>query len=305
MFSKSTMDFNTPEILRRGLAQRHALASINTSNERFSRIFISGFIGINTLVYGGWLYTKFNPSYQPVRGRGGPGGRRQGSSSSSPWASRALQRLTGWLTTEFMQDNFLLGTRNLRAGRWWTLLTYAVSHRSLSHLASDMATFHVFADVAVRLYDPLSVAAVLCLGSAAAGALAQLSDWRHRRQDGVVQRRGAMQILVLHHAQGASAITKGLAMAVTVLRPCILVRSPLLPSVSVPLWVCSLGWFLYDGYELSGVMEDGLQAGHPGHLGGMAFGAAYAGLRLLVPAHRDASFMNAVGRRGDLMQGVY
>ncbi|KAK7943043.1 uncharacterized protein PG986_012156 [Apiospora aurea] len=285
------MDFNTPELLRRGLAQRHALASINTSNERFSRIFISGFIGINTLVYGGWLYTKFKPSYQPVRGR------RQGSSSSSPWASRALQRLTGWLTTEFMQDNFLLGARNLRAGRWWTLLTYAVSHRSLSHLASNMAAFHVFAGVAVRLYDPLSVAGELCLGSAVAGALAQLSDWRHRRQDGVMQRRGSVQILVLHHAQGASAITRGLAMAVTVLRPCILVRGPLLLSVSVPLWVCSLGWFLYDCYELSGVMEDGLQVGHAGHLGGMAFGDAYAGLRLLVPSHRDASFMNAIGLR--------
>lgn len=46
----------------------------------------------------------------------------------------------------------------------------------------------------------------------------------------------------------------------------------------MPLWVHSLGLFLYDWYELSTVMEAGSLVGHAGHLGGMAFGAVYAGL---------------------------
>ncbi|KAK8069485.1 hypothetical protein PG994_006101 [Apiospora phragmitis] len=282
------MDFDTQATTRRRLANYHALASTSTSDEHFIRIFISVFISINTLVYGAWVYTNSKSSFQPIRGRGGSGGRQYGA------PSRAAPRLIRWLTPEFMQDNFLLGTRNLRVGRWWTLLTAA----SLSHLAGNMAAFHTFAGVAMRLCGPVSVAAVLCLGSAAAGALAQLSDWHYRRQDGVAQRQGNVVVLTARYAQGASAITTGLAMAVTVLRPWIVVRSALLASVPLPLWLYSLGWFLYDWYELSGVMEAGSHMGHAGHLGGMAFGAAYAGLRLIKPEHRDVSFMDIILQSG-------
>ncbi|KAK7931623.1 hypothetical protein PG985_002335 [Apiospora marii] len=259
------MDFTMQGVLRQRRAYQYRLAYAFTSKERFIRIFIPVFIGINTLVYGAWLYTDNKPNFPPRHGRG--------SSSLSSRASRVIQLLTRWLTPEFMRDNFVLSIRNLRAGRWWTLLTHAISHRGLSHLASNMAAFHTFASIAMRLCDPLK-------GSAAAGGLAQVLDWRYRQGDGMVLRRGNLQIIKSHQGLGASAITAGLAMAVTVLRPSMLVSSPLLPSMPMPMWVFGLYWFLYDWYELGTVPEDGMLVGHAGHLGGMVFGAVYAGLKL-------------------------
>ncbi|KAK8053758.1 hypothetical protein PG996_013059 [Apiospora saccharicola] len=208
-------------ISRQRLAHPYFSAYTLASGERFIRIFIPGFIGINTLVYGAWLYTTIKPRLQPRHGREPP--------SLSSRASRVIERLTRWLTPGFMRDNFLLDIRNLRAGRWWTLLSHAISHRGLSHLASSMAAFHAFAGLAMRLCDPLNVAVILCLGSAVAGGLAQVIDWHYRQGDGAVQQRGNVRIIPVYQAHGASAITMGLAMAVTVLRPSMLVTSPLLP----------------------------------------------------------------------------
>lgn len=84
----------------------------NGGARREPRNVIAWIVGINTVVFGLWVYAK-----DRAMRSGDPG--------------------MYW----FMMRNFTTGEGNLRAGRWWTVLTYCVSHQSLPHFAFNMLTF--------------------------------------------------------------------------------------------------------------------------------------------------------------------
>lgn len=149
-----------------------------------------------------------------------------------------------------LNNDFLLSERNIEAGRWYTILSSAVSHENLLHLAANMISFHAFVGAAWRL--GLSPASVVVVGAASAAScgLAQVAD---NRRTGV---RGS--------ALGASGLVSGLAGYVTVLAPRLRFMVFLIP-VPIPLWVLTpalLSWDLYN----TGAVDSGI--GHAGHVGG-------------------------------------
>ncbi|KAH9899112.1 hypothetical protein F4778DRAFT_742185 [Xylariomycetidae sp. FL2044] len=191
---------------------------------QFRRLFTYGVIGVNTLVF---LYWDMTPHQL------------------------------------FMRENFTLGPRNIRQGRWWTLLTAAISHQHPGHLAANMVSFYTYTELALRGGVSPSGLVVLSVCSALAGSYATLVDWKHKG---------------VHYAAslGASGMVCGLAMATTLINPRQPVQIKSIPR-PVPLWAFTATMFAYDMYQLSNMKS---KIGHAGHIGGALCGAVYYFLRL-------------------------
>lgn len=163
----------------------------------------------------------------------------------------------------FLESHFTTSIKNLENGRYWTLLTGAFSHISLGHFFSNMVTMYAFGSVLV-LHPGLNGARILAisLGSALTGSVGilvqQMMRDPRKRTD----------------ALGASGVVMGLGCAAALLAPT--QRMLLLAVVPVPLWGLMAGYFMYDAVFLN--RQDGVA--HSGHLGGLAFGAAYYWLSL-------------------------
>lgn len=162
---------------------------------------------------------------------------------------------------EYLADHFITSERNIKEGRWHTLLSNAVSHKDLLHLTTNMISFHAFVGAACQIgLSPASVA-VVGAASAVSCALAQLAHDRHA----AVRKNGSL---------GASGLVAGLGGYVTVLAPQLRFTVFFLP-LSIPLRVLTpalLSWDLYN----TGSVDSAI--GHAGHIGGglcgLALGAA-------------------------------
>lgn len=156
----------------------------------------------------------------------------------------------------YMRDNFLTSERNLAAGRWWTLVSSAVSHQDIWHLLPNMVSFHAFVTAAWMVgLSPLSIAAV-GVASAVSCSCAQLADWRRKGVRG--------------EALGASGLVAGLGGYVTVLAPRLSFFLFFIP-VPVPLWVLTPGLLAWDMYNTNSFTST---VGHAGHVGGTVCGLA-------------------------------
>ncbi len=164
---------------------------------------------------------------------------------------------------KFLDSHFTTSISNLKKGRYWTLLTGAFSHMSLGHFLTNMISMYAFASVLV-LHPGLSGARILTisLGSALAGNVGFLIQQ--------MMRDPRKQT----NAIGASGMVMGLGCAAAFLAPA--EKMLLLAVVPVPLWGLMAGYFLYDAVFLN--RQD--KVAHSGHLGGLAFGAAYYWLSL-------------------------
>ncbi|KAF2661612.1 hypothetical protein K491DRAFT_687384 [Lophiostoma macrostomum CBS 122681] len=148
-------------------------------------------------------------------------------------------------------------------GRWWTMLTYSISHMGLAHFAGNMLSFYFLGEFIVSTpgIGPGKFV-TLILGSALAGSVL-----------GLVQRRETIK------ATGGRDMKRGLGfsgsvMGVSAVAACLYPRSKvaLYGIVPIPLWGLVAGYFLYDGWFYN---DKNASTGHAGHIGGLAFGLVY------------------------------
>ncbi|CAJ2503030.1 Uu.00g104240.m01.CDS01 [Anthostomella pinea] len=232
----------------------------------FRHFFTWGLVGANALVFLSWqdlnIHTLDSIYHaQPTRD----------SNSNNKRSRFSLLR-----RQKFIKENFLLSQRNLRQGRWWTALTSAISHRDPVHLLTNMAALTTYARLALQ-HCGLSPYAVimLTLGSAAAGSVATLTDWK-RKGFGAghsLQEGGGRYSRVEVAAHGASVMICGMGVAVTALRPWTRVVLVPLPVV-LPLWVVTTGLLMWDYANVESATSC---VGHACHLGGAAFGVLFLG----------------------------
>lgn len=220
----------------------HPSPSAAFANIRATQYAYRVLIGINTLVFGSWLYAK----YIAKDGR--------------------LQRL--W------HENFLLSLPNVDAGRWWTMLTSTFAHEKVWHFAFNMMAMQAFANSLIMAggigIGPFHYLA-LTLGSGIAGSLAFLY---HQKQQPAQGERswgpfGQRGITYIRSALGASGTVMGMSMAAACLTPFTRIMLIVFP---MPMWLASA---LYVGVDLYMLDSSDSRVGHSAHLGGAAFGAAY------------------------------
>ncbi|KAI1414204.1 hypothetical protein F5Y13DRAFT_18259 [Hypoxylon sp. FL1857] len=161
---------------------------------------------------------------------------------------------------KYMLDNYTLNMKNLREGRWYTILSSTISHINLAHLVFNMISFNAFTRCAVEIAGLRAPTILLLgLGSAVASGGASILNW---------YRKGTYDAGCL----GASGVVSGIGAAMA----CIVPNQPfniLFIPVGIPLWVLMVGYITYDSYGLSHPEKSNI--GHAAHLGGAAFGVLY------------------------------
>ncbi|KAI5856217.1 hypothetical protein GGS23DRAFT_589047 [Durotheca rogersii] len=207
------------------------------SPEFVVRMTIWPFIGLNCLVFSWWSWEHYRSL--------------TGTFKNTPEASYTD-------TVDKLRKHYTLSLENLHQGRWYTLLTSAVSHNNLPHLAFNMISFHAFTSCAAWSGLGLGTIWTLCLGSAVSCGVATVLDW---------QRKGLSDI----YALGASGIVSGVGAAMACMVPLMPFRVFFLP-IDIPLWMLTLGYIGYDSYSLK---AENTKVGHAGHLGGAAFGVLF------------------------------
>lgn len=74
-----------------------------------------------------------------------------------------------------LDKDFVLSKRNIKEGRWWTMITHTFNHENLSHLFGNMFTVYFFGSNIAMAYGPVTFAA-LWIGAGVAGAIASLAS---------------------------------------------------------------------------------------------------------------------------------
>ena len=182
-----------------------------------------------------------------------------------------------------MIENFTLSQQNIREGRYWTVLTCAFSHASLSHLAFNMFAFSFGANLS--FYCGLGVARFLALsfGSALASSACSMLDETTRAG---ADSRDPLSTQLRYQHLGASGMVQGLITAMALTVPFLPVQLLFIP-ISFQFWKAGLGFVAWDFYNLAKARKatsrpDGKSnvVGYAAHLGGAVFGAAYYFLAL-------------------------
>ncbi|KAF2769008.1 rhomboid-domain-containing protein [Teratosphaeria nubilosa] len=207
-------------LLRRSFASYH-----HASHPGFVTSAIYLIIGLNTAVFAAWQYAEVTRDFNIIR---------------------------------LLEDHFLLSERNVKAGRYWTLVTSAFSHMHIWHFALNMMTFRTFATVLMWAGVGATQLVTLTLGSALVGSLAMLYHYRTRRGDS-------------RSALGASGAVMGLGSAATCLMPFSKWTLMFIP-IPMPLWLLTGLYAAVDIYFLDSEISP---IGHAAHLGGTMFGAVY------------------------------
>ncbi|MCJ1465843.1 hypothetical protein MMC07_004462 [Pseudocyphellaria aurata] len=180
------------------------------------------------------------------------------------WAEEQFRKHKNEKPMLFIAENFVLNLSNLRAGRWWTLITYSFTHFNGIHLVFNGVGLVNFGPVVVS-YFGASGFVVCWVGSALAAGAASLL-WEKTRKSGPT----------VTGAVGASGSLFGFLTMLAFHTPMAEVGMMYIP-ISFPIWssmavtagvsitALALSWFPH--------------LGHAGHLGGMTFGALYYFLR--------------------------
>ena len=157
-------------------------------------------------------------------------------------------------TKRWLNDHFIHSLRNMKEGRYYTIVTSAFMHESLLHLAMNMVGLWSFGRVLVSGIGVPSFL-VLYFGSVIAGGLTQDYIWEKRD----MWNAGGL---------GASGGVLGLFAATA----CIIPRGQMgFLFIPMPMWA---GAALMVGLSVGGMQDRWLPGlGHAAHLGGMAFGA--------------------------------
>ncbi|KAK7743368.1 hypothetical protein SLS62_010642 [Diatrype stigma] len=222
-----------------------------SSDSTLKRLVVWPFIGINVVVFLWWQSAEAEA-------------RRNGRDLARTPQQRAVgarntidinDPATGQL--KHMMSNYTLSLRNMREGRWHTLLTCAISHATLDHLVFNMISFNAFAGFAIMSGVPLPTLLALGVGSGLASDMACLYDWNRKRKE--------------TPGLGASGVISGLGTAMACMRPMASFGIILIP-VGIPLSLLMVGYIAYDSYRLN---SEESNVGHSAHLGGSAFGVVF------------------------------
>lgn len=212
------------------------------------RLVVWPFIGLNVVVYLWWMSAEAE-AHQNARELRVAGVHPHHNTID------INDPATGQL--KHMVENYTLSLRNMREGRWHTLLTCAVSHATLNHLAFNMVSFNAFAGFAIMCGLPLPTLLALGLGSGLASDLACLYDWNRKRKE--------------IPGLGASGVISGLGTAMACMRPTASFGIIFIP-IGIPLSLLMVGYIAYDTYRLD---SEESNVGHAAHLGGSAFGVLF------------------------------
>ena len=89
------------------------------------------------------------------------------------YASEQLRKFHNTKPWQFIEKNLVGSAQNLEQGRYWTLITYTLTHLDLGHLAFNMLGLWTFGRTVMVLYG-LPGFTALWIGSGICGALATM-----------------------------------------------------------------------------------------------------------------------------------
>ena len=173
---------------------------------------------------------------------------------------------------KLLRENALLSWSNIKANRYWTLVTAAFSHQDLMHILFNMLALNTFGSV-LCMAGGIGVGAphvaALFIGSALAGSAAFLYQKQPQtdRRWGPFAQHGLAASPTCH---GASGAVMGFATAATCLAPLMRMSFILIP-IGIPMWIMTGGFIAVDWFYLG---KNDL-IGRSAHLGGALFGAVY------------------------------
>lgn len=222
--------FSRAHVTRSSLRSRMQRSSRNSRASLTPEGAIYAVVGANLAVFGAWNYASW-------QARGGDG-----------------------RTTKFMLRNFTSSEENIRAGRWWTLLTASISHYSTSHLALNMLGFVFTAPPIARAIGARRLLTLYC-GAGTAGAISSIV-WPHISGSRRTQR-----------TLGASGAVYGILSTFACLNPN--ATFLLFFVVPVPAWMCVAGLLAWDTYSALNPRQ-GDHTDSPGHVGGLLAGVAFS-----------------------------
>ncbi len=183
---------------------------------------------------------------------------------------------------DLVEQNFVNSRENLLNGRWWTLVSSSFMHYGFLHLACNMYGLISFGPYAVQTFGPGAFIG-LWLGSAVACGAAAILWEQFQKQER--RKRGNDRIKIFGRqlvnddptatfarSIGASGSLLGIVTAQCCLYPRLGISMIGLPF-SIPAWGAGLIFVNFSLWAMVTGILPGI--GHAGHLGGMAFGAAY------------------------------
>lgn len=148
---------------------------------------------------------------------------------------------------EFLDQNFVLSRTNLRAGRWWTLVTHTFNHASFMHLAFNMYGLYTYGNLLVCLIGPINTA-IVYTGSAVAGAYLSL----RYHKTGFIEGRG---YVIDYGYLGASGSVLGLMTTFSAMFPFNMIS--VWPGFVIPAWTEMLGFAGYSYWaQTNGAQRD-------------------------------------------------
>ncbi|EFN54012.1 hypothetical protein CHLNCDRAFT_136040 [Chlorella variabilis] len=193
------------------------------------------------------------------------------------------------LAPNLMQTHATVSIEGLRAGRVWTALTAAFSHKDVYHLGANMVGLYFFGRDVGRLFGGKRLL-MLYMAGGVAGSLAHCGWYYYQACKTGEGRYGrARWFGFTPSALGASAAVNALTVCDILLYP---TRTVLLYAI-IPMPAALLGvlWLLND---VSGAM-DGHRGhiAHAGHLGGAATGLAFFLAYNVSTSSTNATYMPA------------
>ncbi|KAL8785729.1 MAG: hypothetical protein Q9213_003196 [Squamulea squamosa] len=205
------------------------------------------------------------------------------------YADDQMQQKRNFTHRNFIDKNLIFTRDNWNAGRWWTIVTYSFMHTIGLHLAINMFAFSSFGPLSVRLFGLPSTAALWLGGSASAMYLSMFGDEYRKKQTRSAANSNTMttagwdspQAIPVNQDNKRHIGSSGSLLSILTSVACRLPQHGVyFMPIPIPLPVYAvMGGFAV----LSAVayVQDLVPfLGHAGHLGGMAFGAAYYVLAL-------------------------
>lgn len=204
------------------------------------------------------------------------------------WAQQRWENYQDYAPLQFVKENLLCSLENIKAGRYWVILSSSITHFNFIHLGLNMLTLYGFGSSVIAWFGfpaffGIWITSGLCCSAASLWWEKRREDARvvGRRWDGVGRRLDGSKErnwfvpknddagVMYGGSIGASGAISGIVGAVACFFPRLQVSIFPLP-VLMPLWVTTaifVGGSLY-------CLDQGFlpQIGHAGHLGGTAGG---------------------------------
>ncbi|KAI0829477.1 hypothetical protein BC628DRAFT_1315061 [Trametes gibbosa] len=159
----------------------------------------------------------------------------------------------------WMRKHFTASSDNMRAGRWWTLVTSCFSHEDSMHLLFNGFTYYFMAPLVLSILGNVGFLG-LYLGGGLTSSFAGIAWRRFHNPNG--DTTGS------HGASGSiySVISFFACVAPTA-------TFALFGIIPLPAWAFVTGIFVYDGY--SAMNDKRVRTDTAGHIGGLLAGIGY------------------------------